>query len=336
VKPDVLLKDASVQNYDAVVFAGVGAFQDYQNEFEASGAEGAVAKKLFEEMLKADKFVTALCGGVAVLADAGVLNGKRCTGFSTAHEKIRQGKGNLDVGQAVVVDGRIVTGRSFNEADLFAQELLRLLMAGQPAKPPATRNRTGKVLYVLSQNGFFWGNYGPVREILEKGGVEVEVASSARTDAQPAPHPNAVAVTPNLLLSDAKANDYDAVIFTGIGIYTPGAKNDFDAEGKEAAVARKFCEEMLKADKYVTGLCGGVCVLADAGILKDREFTGPEFHPSLVAKLMKAKDEGAKPLLTEMVVVSGPVITGKDFNFNREFAQVLLQKLREGRPSGPE
>lgn len=216
-----------------------------------------------------------------------------------------------------------------------------------PTEPDASANLPSKptgrprVLIVLSQRSFFWGDYAPVRDVLAKGGAAIAVASSARTDAEPAPHPGGSKVAPDLLLSEARPQDFDAVIFTGIGVFVPGAMNEFEAEGQQAAIAKAFCTAMLKAGKHVTALCGGVSVLADAGILRGREFTGPSFSGSvaadlMMAKLRKAEMDGARPLWNESVVVSDRVITGQDFKSAPWFAQTLLDRLQPERPSNPE
>jgi protease I len=181
------------------------------------------------------------------------------------------------------------------------------------------------VLYVLSSNGFYYPDYGPSRQELEDKGVVVKVASSTRDLAMPVPETDPP-VRPDLILKDARAADFDAVIFPGNGI---DRTNEFEGDTPNARDARKFMQEMLAAGKLVTGLCGGAAVLADAGVLAGKEATG---YPTTHAQIRQG---GGILRATEMVVVSGQVMTGRDFDVARPFAQELYRQLELRRRSHP-
>jgi putative intracellular protease/amidase len=187
-----------------------------------------------------------------------------------------------------------------------------------PAKKPC-------VLIVMSHRNFWYPDYGPVREILEHAQIKVEVASSALTPALPSDRKkDDPPVQPDRLLDDARVADYDAVVFVGIAA---GSPCEFVRPGAKAKVAKKFCEDMAAAGKYVTALCRGVAVLADAGMLKGQRATySPQWFKE--APLLE-KQADWRP--DEKVVPSGKIITCRDWFAATEFAEKLVEVLQPQR-----
>ena len=87
-----------------------------------------VIKRFVEEMLARDKKVAGICGGAAILAGTGFLDGKRCTGLSSGREpgsaEFQYFSGSTFLDDYVVVDGNMITaqGQAYVE---FAFELAR-------------------------------------------------------------------------------------------------------------------------------------------------------------------------------------------------------------------
>jgi len=121
----VLVPDASLdavldRDFDMIVLPG-----------GQPGADNLRDDPRIQDMLKqqaaADKYVAAICAAPRVLAQAGLLNGRRATSFPGSLEGTPAE--NLDYSQdPVVVDGRLVTSRGPGTAMDFALTLIELLL----------------------------------------------------------------------------------------------------------------------------------------------------------------------------------------------------------------
>lgn len=118
VKPDILLKDINVDDYDAVVFVGGGGAQEYWNNPNAH----AIAKKAFES----NKLVCAICIAPVTLANAGLLEGRRATVWHSEGNAIKA-KGAVYTGADVEVDGNIITSEGPSSADKFGWAIIDAL-----------------------------------------------------------------------------------------------------------------------------------------------------------------------------------------------------------------
>jgi putative intracellular protease/amidase len=182
--------------------------------------------------------------------------------------------------------------------------------------PGAGAPRQGKVLIVLPGKGYWRNDYRPVREVLEKGGLKVAVASSAKV-AQPDPFGGGDPVPVDVLLREVKTADFAAVVFVGADVQDM-------CHGPAREDARRVIREMMAAGKWVTALCHGEAVLAFAGTLK-----GKKAARNLNVATKFAPDCGAH-WVDEPFVISGRVITGRSPPDAVPFARALLRSL--GRP----
>lgn len=120
-KPDILLDDVDIDDYDVLIVPGGQGSVKYlwNNERVLS---------LVKEAYEKDKIVASICLSGAVLANAGILEGKKATVFPTSESvRILKDKGANYIDQGVVVDGKIVTAKGPTDAERFAGEILRLL-----------------------------------------------------------------------------------------------------------------------------------------------------------------------------------------------------------------
>jgi protease I len=119
-KIDLPLGRVKPASYAAIVFVGgpgaKGYFQDKQ------------AKKLAQEFAQPGKVVGAICIAPTILANAGVLAGKKATAFSSELKKLQAKKAQV-IKQAVVVDGNIVTAEGPEAALEFGRKLVDVLAA---------------------------------------------------------------------------------------------------------------------------------------------------------------------------------------------------------------
>jgi protease I len=121
VKPDVLIDDLDVESFDAVIFiGGSGVKKDFW--------ENPKAHALAQEAVRQDKVLAAICWGPVVLANAGVLEGKKATGHTAqGADDILMGKGCEYTGESVTVDGNIVTAFGPSSSDSFAVTIIEAL-----------------------------------------------------------------------------------------------------------------------------------------------------------------------------------------------------------------
>lgn len=121
VKPDILIDDLNVSVFDAIVFIGGSAVK---KDFWESPQAHAVCREAVEK----DKILAAICWGPVVLANAGVLQGKKATGHDAqGADGILKSKGCIYTGESVSVDGSIITAFGPSSADSFATAIIDAL-----------------------------------------------------------------------------------------------------------------------------------------------------------------------------------------------------------------
>ena len=115
--PDTTLDEALKQIFDMVVLPGG---QPGSNNLKAD----ARILSLLKSMAQQDKYVAAICAAPAVLATAGLLDGKNATSFPgalNAFPKVHQ------QANSVVEDGKLITSRGPGTAMDFALILVERL-----------------------------------------------------------------------------------------------------------------------------------------------------------------------------------------------------------------
>ena len=84
-------------------------------------------KKLLLDMAGQGKYTAAICAAPKVLANAGLLNGKKATAYPGVLEKI-ESLSYTQAKEAVVQDGKVVTSRGPGTAMDFSLHLIELLV----------------------------------------------------------------------------------------------------------------------------------------------------------------------------------------------------------------
>jgi protease I len=114
VTPDLTLTGVNPQAYAAVVFVGGVGVKRYYDD--------AQALQLARAMHASGKVVAAICLAPVVLANAGLLAGKRATVSGGAKALLQRGGAHY-AGPGVVTDGNIITGDGPQSAERFARAI---------------------------------------------------------------------------------------------------------------------------------------------------------------------------------------------------------------------
>jgi protease I len=118
VVPEILINQVKVDDYEAIIFVGGIGSQEYFHN--------SVAHRIAQEAIKKEKILGAICLAPCILAEAGVLKGKKATVWYSAAQLLEE-KGAIYTGKPVEIDGKIVTGSGPQAAQEFALTIIKLL-----------------------------------------------------------------------------------------------------------------------------------------------------------------------------------------------------------------
>ncbi|MBW1781924.1 MAG: DJ-1/PfpI family protein [Deltaproteobacteria bacterium] len=119
VTPHIHIRNINVKNFDAVVFIGVFGVSEYFNNPQAH--------KISKEALDQNKILAAICMAPRILANAGLLKGKKATSFPSASDDIKA-KGALVTDKDVERDGNIITANGPGAASRFGKTIVLALI----------------------------------------------------------------------------------------------------------------------------------------------------------------------------------------------------------------
>jgi len=94
----------------------------------------AQVQRILREASEAKKTIGAICAAPSILAEAGVLAGRRATGHPSVRSAMEKATGVQYTGAAVVIDGPVVTSRSPGTAMECALALVGILCGDEKAK----------------------------------------------------------------------------------------------------------------------------------------------------------------------------------------------------------
>lgn len=116
VKPDILINDIKVNEVDAVVFVGGFGSSEY--------FDNPVAHKIAKQTLDQGKIIAAICIAPVILANAGLLQGKKATCGQSHDIEI---KGAIATHKDVERDGNIITASGVGAATKFGETMVQAL-----------------------------------------------------------------------------------------------------------------------------------------------------------------------------------------------------------------
>lgn len=170
-----------------------------------------------------------------------------------------------------------------------------------------------KILFIVAGKNFRDEEcFGP-KKILEAAGAEVKIASNAMTEAEGS---KGGRIKVDLLVLEARAEDFDAIVFVG----GSGALDNLDNP-----CSYELARKAAAAGKIVAAICVAPAILAKAGVLRGKRatvWTSPTDRE--MAEILK---ENGADYLDKNVVVDGKIITANGPEAAEEFGKELLKNL---------
>ncbi len=188
----------------------------------------------------------------------------------------------------------------------------------QPAAAVLDDHKGPPRILVVAPVGFYAPDMRELNASFRQWPVEMKIAAAQEEDV---PSDNFNTTRPlavDVLLSEATADDYEAVIFIGSG---ESQQMEFVADPQWRDHAKRFVDEMTRQDKLVCGLCNGNAVLYAIGALAGHRAADAPF----VAHGLKP--ESGATLIQQPVVVDGNFITAQKPEFAGEMVAALKAEL---------
>ncbi|MGB8656876.1 MAG: DJ-1/PfpI family protein [Candidatus Zixiibacteriota bacterium] len=167
-----------------------------------------------------------------------------------------------------------------------------------------------KVVMIIAPEGFRDEELIEPQDVLTGKGAEVKVASVSLETAKGMLN---VQVKPDLLISDIKPDQWDAIILVG----GTGASRYWNDPSVHLLLI-----EAVKQNKIVGAICIAPVTCANAGILAGKKATVSE------SEAQKLKDKGAQ-YTGQGVQRDGKIITASGPPVAREFGEAIAQALKE-------
>jgi protease I len=170
-------------------------------------------------------------------------------------------------------------------------------------------------ILIIASDGFEeWELFGP-REILQKRGAEVVLASPKRDPIQATIHDDpGKTIRPDLTVDEANADDFDALILPG------GVRNPDHLRMNVRTI--QLIKDFAAQGKPVAAICHGPWLLVEADLLRGRTATS---WPSIRTDLRNA---GAN-VVDEAAVTDGNIVTSRNPQDVEEFTQAVIDLVEE-------
>ncbi len=121
---DVGFDEVVSENYDAVLFIGGRAPEYLRNDQRVI--------EMAHHFHKEGKYIFAICHGIQILVTAGLVENKNITCYEHVKFEVEACGGTYIGDQEAVVDGRIVTGQTWQSHPEFYREVFNCLDAPTP------------------------------------------------------------------------------------------------------------------------------------------------------------------------------------------------------------
>jgi deglycase len=174
----------------------------------------------------------------------------------------------------------------------------------------------GKTVAILTENGFEESELTSPKKALEDAGASVHIVSPQKEKVKGWKNGNwSIELKVDKLVSEAKAEDYDALMLPG-GVINP----DKLRRNKEAV---EFAKDFLETGKPVAAICHGPQLLIETGMLEGREMT------SFFSIKTDIENAGANWHDREVIVDNG-LVTSRSPEDLDAFNQKMIEEIAEG------
>jgi len=170
-----------------------------------------------------------------------------------------------------------------------------------------------KVLMVVASNDFRDEECFAPKRILEQAGIEVKIASDVEGEARGSLG-GEIAV--DLLVSEADAAEFEAVIFVG----GPGALEHLDNEA-----SYRLARAAVEKGKILAAICIAPVILAKAGALRGKQAT--VWSSPSERKPIEILEKNGANYISQNVVIDGNIITANGPKAAEEFGQAVVSFL---------
>jgi protease I len=173
-----------------------------------------------------------------------------------------------------------------------------------------------KRVAILTENGFEEVELTSPKKAMENAGFKVDIVSSQKGHVTAWDHDHwSITLPVDVNLSDAKPDDYDALMIPG-GVINPD-KMRIQLEYVN------FAKNFMEAGKPVAAICHGPQLLIETGLLKGKKMTS---YPSVSTDIVNA---GAQWVDQEVVVDQG-LVTSRSPKDLEAFNKKLIEEVEEG------
>ena len=170
-----------------------------------------------------------------------------------------------------------------------------------------------RTVMIVAFRNFRDPEYFVPKQILESAGIEVKTASNQTGIAIGA---EGGRVNVDLLVSDIKPADFDAVIFIG----GPGCLESLDNED-----SYKVAKETVVRSKILASICVSPVILAKAGVLENKKAT--VWRSPATTKNVVILEENGAIYTPESVVIDGKIITADGPDAAEGFGEAIVESL---------
>jgi len=175
-----------------------------------------------------------------------------------------------------------------------------------------------KALIIIAFRDYQDKEFIPVKDALEKAGINYDVASTQKGLAKGV-FGQTINVSQILDESIKKVNDYDAVVFIG-GSGTPTIRAN--------KYSIKLAEEFFKQKKVIGAICWAPTILAKAGILKNKKATvWLGYDNEYQKQTHEVLEQYGCDFVNRDLVVDGKIITAEGPPSAEKFAKEIVKLL---------
>jgi len=175
---------------------------------------------------------------------------------------------------------------------------------------------TGKKVAILTEIGFEEVELTSPKKALEDEGATVHILSPQKDKVRAWNNDQwSIELPVDVHISDAKFDDYDALVLPGGGINPDRLRRDKDSVA--------FAQQFLEAGKPLAAICHGPQLLIETGLLKGRDMT------SFFSIKTDIQNAGANWYDKEAVVDNG-LVTSRSPDDLVAFNKKMIEEIAEG------